>query len=113
MTMTDELNNTRGRLCRDASDLDDTLNRAVHMSSIAVTLMEKAFDVYAHYGDAAHHEKRRKEAPGPYGTYVIHNQDVDRLLWTIYEVHAQISAARDQFVGISDDDDAPEQAGNA
>jgi hypothetical protein len=29
----------------DYGDLGDTLERAVHMSSIAVTLMEKAFNV--------------------------------------------------------------------
>jgi hypothetical protein len=94
---------------RDLSDLEDTLNRATNMASIAVTLMEgKVFDVYAHYGDKEYHERRRRESPGPYGTYTIHEQDVETFMWTIYELHAQIRSARDQFCGT--DDDAPEQA---
>jgi hypothetical protein len=42
------------------SDIEDTLYRAFNMSSIAVTLIEKALKVYEHYGDAAYHERRRK-----------------------------------------------------
>jgi hypothetical protein len=94
---------------RDLSDLEDTLTRAVNMASIAVTLMEeKVFDVYAHYGDKEYHERRRRESPRPYGTYTIHEQDVETFMWTIYELHAQIRSARDQFCGT--DDDAPVQA---
>jgi hypothetical protein len=94
-----------------ASDLEDTLIRATNMASIAVMLLEKALDVYAHYGDVEWHEKRRKENPGPYGTYIIHSQDEETLLWTIYELHAQIRSARDQFCGT--DDDAPAEAAEA
>ena len=90
-------------------DLEDTLNRAFHMSSVAVTLMEKAFKVYEHYGDVAYHERRRREAPGPYGTYIIHEQDEGTLLFSLYEAHAQIREARDLYLG-TPDDDAPEQA---
>jgi hypothetical protein len=93
----------------DYGNLEDTLERAVHMSSIAVTLMEKAFNVYEHYGDVAWHERRRQEAQGPYGTYIIHEQDEGTLLWTVYEAHAQIREARDLYLG-TPDDDAPEQA---
>jgi hypothetical protein len=94
---------------RDLSDLEDTLIRAVNMASIAVTLMEeKVFDVYAHYGDKEYHDRRRREARGPYDTYTIANQDVETFMWTIYELHAQIRSARDQFCGT--DDDAPELA---
>jgi hypothetical protein len=91
------------------SDLEDTLNRAFHMSSIAVTLMEKVFNVYEHYGDAAYHERRRQEAPSPYGTHVIHEQDEGTLLFALYEAHAQIREARDLYLG-APDDDAPAQA---
>jgi len=80
------------------SDIEDTLNRAVNMSSILVTLLEKALNVYEHYGDAEYHEKRRKEGC-PYGTYVIHNHDEETLLWSVYEMHAQIREARDQYCG--------------
>jgi hypothetical protein len=86
------------------SDIEQALHHAFQMSSIAVVLAEKAFEVYKHYGDVAYHEKRRQEAPGPYGTYVILNQDVDTLLFTLYETHAQIRAAFDLFTGVSDDD---------
>jgi hypothetical protein len=85
----------------DASDIEDTLNRAFHMSSIAVMLLEKALNVYEHYGDKAYHEKRRKD-PSPYGTYLIHKQDEGTLLWSVYEAHAQIREARDQFVAAAD-----------
>jgi len=94
------------------SDIEDALHRAFNMSSIAVTLMEKAFKVYEHYGDAAYHEKRRQEAPGPYGTYVIHKQDEGTLLFALYETHAQIREAWDLFTGVSDDDaPAPASSG--
>src|SRR5258705_7548663 len=81
----------------DASDLEDTLTRATNMAAIAVMLLEKALDVYAHYGDVEYHEKRRKE--GYDGTYFIHKQDEEILLWTIYETHAQIHKARDLYCG--------------
>jgi hypothetical protein len=87
----------------DHGDLEDTLNRAFHMTSIVVTLLEKAFNVYDHYGDVAYHEKRRQEAPGPYGSYVIHEQDEATLLWAVYEAHAQVREARDLFTGAPDD----------
>jgi hypothetical protein len=80
------------------------------MSSIAVTLAEKALNVYDHYGDVAYHERRRQEAPSPYGTYVIHKQDEGTLLFALYEAHAQIRQAWDLFTGISDDDDPPAKA---
>jgi hypothetical protein len=92
----------------DYGDLGDTLERAVHMSSIAVTLMEKAFNVYEHYGDKEYHEKRRQEGRSC-ETYLIHDQDEDTLLFSLYEAHAQTRAARDLYCG-TPDDDAPEQA---
>jgi hypothetical protein len=46
------------------SDIEDALNRAFNMSSIVVTLAEKALNVYEHYGDVAYHEKRRRD-PSP------------------------------------------------
>jgi hypothetical protein len=81
------------------SDLEDALNRAVNMSSILVTLLEKALNVYEHYGDKAYHEERRKD-PSPYGTYLIHKQDEETLLWSVYETQAQIRDARDQYCGL-------------
>ena len=36
-----------------------------------------------------YHEKRRKEGPRPYGTYVIHEQEVETFMWTIYELASQ------------------------
>jgi hypothetical protein len=86
------------------SDIEDALHRAFNMSSIAVTLAEKALKVYEHYGDVEYHEKRRQEAPGPYGTYEISKQDEGTLLFALYEAHAQIRTAWDLFTGISDDD---------
>jgi len=86
------------------SDIEDALHRAFNMSSIAVTLAEKALNVYEHYGDVAYHEKRRREDPGPYGTYIIHKQDEGTLLFALYEAHAQIREAYHMFTGISDDD---------
>ena len=96
-------------MIRGNSDIEDALHRAFNMSSIAVTLAEKAFKVYEHYGDVAYHEKRRQEAPGHYDTYVIHDQDVGTLLFTLYEAHAQTREAWDLFTGVSDDN-APEPA---
>ena len=94
------------------SDIEDALHRAFHMSSIAVGLAEKALNVYDHYGDVEYHERRRREAPGPYGTYLIHNQDVDTLLFTLYEAHAKAREAFDMLTA-PDDDDAPAKAAEA
>jgi hypothetical protein len=94
------------------SDIEDTLNRAFHMSSIAVALAERVFKVFEHYGDTAYHERRRQEAPGPYDTYLIHNQDVDTLLFTLYEAHAKAREAFDMLTA-PDDDDAPAKAAEA
>lgn len=84
------------------SDIEDALHRAVNMSSIAVTLAEKALNVYEHYGDVEYHEKRRKEGC-PYGTYIIHEQDEGTLLFSVYEAHAKIREAWDLFTGVTDD----------
>jgi hypothetical protein len=37
-------------------------------------------------------------------TYFMHDQDVDTLLFTLYEAHAQVRTAWDLFTGVSDDD---------
>jgi hypothetical protein len=73
----------------------------VHRSHVA------DLGVYAHYGDVEYHAKCRKEDYRPSPIF-IHKQDEETLLWTIYELHAQIRSARDQFCGT--DDDAPEKA---
>jgi hypothetical protein len=80
------------------SDIEFTLDRAFHMSSIALTLAERAF---AHTA----------ESPGglPKTYYFMHDQDVDTLLFSLIEAHAQIRDARDQYCGTSDDD-APAKA---
>jgi hypothetical protein len=98
---------TMAKMIKVNSDIEDALHRAFNMSSIAVTLAEKALNVYDHYGDVAYHEKRRQEAPSPYGTYVIHKQDEGTLLFALYEAHAQIREAWDLFTAVTDDDDAP------
>jgi hypothetical protein len=92
----------------DASELEVTLISADHMADITVTLIEKAFEVYKHYGDVAYHEKRRREPKDPCGTYIIHEEDEDTLLWSLYETRAKIREARDLFCGT--DDDAPAKA---
>jgi hypothetical protein len=82
---------------RDLSDLEDTIYRAFHMSSVAVTLAEKAL-------------KHTAESLGGLpNTYFVHPQDVDTLLFSLYEVRAQIREAYDLFTGVSDDN-APAKA---
>jgi hypothetical protein len=102
--MADELD-TRGRLCRDASDLEDTLNRAVNMASIAVMLLTSAFTPTTAMWSITRNAGKKTIAPH---LSFIHKQDEETLLWTIYELHAEIRSARDQFCGT--DDDAPEKA---
>jgi hypothetical protein len=67
------------------------------MSSVAVTLAERAFKHTA------------ESLGGPPKTFFMHDQDVDTLLFTLYEAHAQVREARDLFTGVSDDD-APAKA---
>jgi hypothetical protein len=88
------------------SDIEQALHRAFNMSSIAVTLAEKALNVYEHYGDVAYHEKRRQEGYSCEPIF-ISQQDEGTLLFALYEAHAQIREAFDLFTGVSDDDDAP------
>jgi hypothetical protein len=95
------------------SDIEDVLHRAVNMSSIAVTLLEKALNVYEHYGDAEYHERRRKEGYRSCEPIFINRDDEGTLLFALYETHAQIRTAFDLFTGVSDDDDAPEQAASS
>ena len=79
------------------SDIESVLDHAFHMSSIALTLAERAF---AHTAESL---------GGLPKTYFMEDQDVDTLLFSIIEAHAQIRDARDQYCGISDDD-APAKA---
>ena len=78
------------------SDIEDALHRAVNMSSIAVTLAEMAF------ADTA------ESLGGLPKTYFMHDQDVDTLMFSIIETHAQIREAFDLFT--LPDDDAPAPA---
>jgi hypothetical protein len=95
------------------SDIEDALHRAFNMSSIAVTLAEKALQVYEHYGDAEYHEKRRKDGYRSCEPIFIHEQDEGTLLFALYETHAQIREAFDLFTGISADDAPAETVAEA
>ena len=65
MTKADRVNSTpTTKAPVDYGNLEDALYRAVNMSYVAVTLAEKALNVYEHYGDVAYHEKRRRD-PSP------------------------------------------------
>jgi hypothetical protein len=79
------------------SDIEPALDHAFHMSSIALTLAERAF---AHTAESL---------GGLPKTYFMEAQDVDTLLYSLIEAHAQIRDARDQYCGISGDD-APAKA---
>jgi len=75
--------------CSEARpDIEDSLDRAFHMSSVAVTLAETIFSGKAsdNIGDL------------PNNTYLISQWEIDRLLFTIYEAHAQIRVSRDQYL---------------
>jgi hypothetical protein len=94
LSILDEID--RARSTRTNSDIEDALHRAVKMSSIAVTLAEKAF------ADTA------ESLGGLPKTYFMHDQDVDTLLFSIIEAHAQAREAFDMLV--APDDDAPAKA---
>jgi hypothetical protein len=83
------------------------------MSSIAVTLAEKALNVFEHYGDVAYHEQRRKEGYRSCEPIFISQQDEGTLLFALYEAHAQIREAWDLFTGGSDDDAPAETVAEA
>jgi hypothetical protein len=100
------------RMIKVNSDIEDALHRAVNMSSILVTLAEKALNVYEHYGDAEYHERRRKEGYRSCEPIFIHAQDEGTLLFALYETHAQIREAWNLFTGVTDDD-APAKAAEA
>jgi hypothetical protein len=70
-------------------------------------------NVYEHYGDKEYHEKRRKEGYRSCEPIFINRDDEGTLLFALYETHAQIRTAFDLFTGVSDDDDAPEQAASS
>jgi hypothetical protein len=74
------------------SDIEDHLHRAVNMAAIAVKLAEDVF------------EDTAESLGGLPKTYFMHDQDVDTLLFSIIDAHAQIREAWDLFTGVSDDD---------
>ena len=74
--------------CPDAKlDIEDALDGAFHMSSVAATLAETIFSGKASdsIGDLPN-------------TYLISQWEIDRLLFTLYEAHAQIRESRDQYL---------------
>ena len=81
------------------SNIEYALHRAVNMSSIAVTLAESAFASTA------------ESLGGLPKTYFMHDQDVDTLLFSIIEAHAQAREAFDLFT--LPHDDAPAKAAEA
>jgi hypothetical protein len=69
-------------------DIEDTLDQAFHMSSIAATLAERAFG----------NKKAQENLTGRPDAYFVPEQDVDTLLFALYEAHAQIRLSRHRYL---------------
>jgi hypothetical protein len=71
-------------------DIEDTLDQAFHMSSIAATLAEGVFG----------NKKTHRDLIGRPDAYFVPEQDVDTLLFALYEAHAQIRLTRYRYLGL-------------
>jgi hypothetical protein len=71
-------------------DIEDTLDQALHMSSIAATLAERAFE----------NKKAHENLTGRSDAYFVSEQDVNTLLFALYEAHAQIRLSRHRYLGL-------------
>jgi len=80
-------------------DLENDLVNAAHMAHVAVTMMERVSE----------HKPDQVSLTGQPITYRVDSDDLDTLLYVLYETRCLIREARDSYCG-TPDDDAPEQA---
>ena len=80
-------------------DLENDLVNAAHMAHVAVTMVERVSE----------HKPDQVSLTGQPITYRVDSDDLDTLLYVLYETRCLIRDARDLYCETPPDDDAPAQ----